>query len=217
MAGDRFDERELQAAYQAWMRADRGNHLDDAAWHRLGAGDAALSERELLFTHIMRCADCSAVWRGVSQLRHDAEAEGLIERQPATRASIFRSIFMPAAVAALLVLAAGTVIVMRRPAPGANVVRGTAAVSPVDGLMMAYAADGTPTLVWTPVAAASKYRVEIFSEDGQPIWTGDVAGPPIRWPAEAPRAKGMYRWRVAAINGDGTIARSRLTPLELSR
>lgn len=215
MAGDRFDERELQGAYQAWMRTDHGSHLDEAAWQRLGAGDAMQSERELLFAHIMTCATCSEVWRGVSLLKHEAEAGGLIERR-SVRQSFLRSMLIPVAIAAVLVIAIGTVV-MRRPAPAGDVVRGATALSSVEGLMMAYAADGTPTLVWTPVATAATYRVEIFSEDGQPIWTGDIAGPPLRWPPETPRTKGLYRWRVAAINGDGTIARSRLMPLELSR
>jgi hypothetical protein len=65
MAGERFDERALQAAYQAWMHAERGGHLDEAAWQRLGAGDAAPSERDLMLSHITTCAQCSALWRGV--------------------------------------------------------------------------------------------------------------------------------------------------------
>ena len=217
MAGDRSDERELQGAYQAWMQVDRGSHLDEAAWQRLAAGDAAPSDRDVLFAHIMSCAQCSDVWRSVSLLAREAEAEGLIAHRSAAPRPFFRSMFIPVAIAAMLMIAVGTTIVMRRPAPGDTILRGSSASSSVDGLMMAYAADGTPTLVWTPIAAATTYRVEIFSEDGQPIWMGDVDGPPLRWPAEASRAIGMYRWRVTAVNGGATLGRSRLTPLELSR
>jgi hypothetical protein len=215
MPGQPFDDRVLQSAYQGWMRADRGDHLDDGAWQRLGAGDAVLSERDLLFAHIMTCAQCSEVWRGISFLRQQAEAEGLIERR--TPARSWRSWFVPAAIAASLVIAVGAVIVMRPPAPADNVVRGTAALSPVEGLMMAYASDGTPMLLWTPLSTASTYHVEIFSEDGNPLWSGDVTAPPMRWPADAPHARGSYRWRVEAQDGGGAIARSRLTAVELSR
>jgi len=216
MPGRQFDDRALQSAYQGWMGADRGDHLDDAAWQRLGAGDAVPSERNLLFAHIMTCAQCSAVWRGISFLRQQAEAEGLIDRRTPVRPS-WRSWFVPVAIAASLMVAVGAVIVMRQPAPADNAVRGTAALSPVEGLMMAYASDGTPMLLWTPLSAASTYRVEIFSEDGNPLWSGDVAAPPMRWPSDAPRAKGAYRWRVEAQEGGSAIARSRLTPVELTR
>jgi hypothetical protein len=216
MPGQPFDDRALQSAYQGWMRADRGDHLDDGAWQRLGAGDAAPSERDLLFAHIMTCAQCSEVWRGISFLRQQAEEEGLIERRAHARPS-WRSWFVPAAIAASLVVVIGGAIVTRQPAPADNVVRGTAALSPVEGLMMAYASDGTPMLLWTPLAAASTYRVEIFSEDGNPLWSGDVAAPPMRWPSGAPHARGSYRWRVEAQDGGSAIARSRLTAVELTR
>ena len=217
MAADRFEDVDLQVAYQAWMRADRGSHLDDAAWQRLGAGDAVQSERDLSFAHIMSCAECSTVWRSVSLLRQQAEAEGLIERRSAPGRSVFRSFFMPIAAAAAVVLAIGIVVITRQPASVDNTVRSATALAPVEGLMMAYASDGTPTLVWTPLAAATTYRVEMFSEDGTPVWTKDVAAPPLRWPAEMPRDKGTYRWRVEAQDADGAVARSRLMPLELTR
>jgi len=217
MADERFVDFTLQAAYQAWMRGDRGGHLDDAAWLRLAAGDAVQSERDLLFAHIMTCADCSHIWRGLALLKHEAETQGLIERRPSARPSFIRSMFMPLAIAATLVAAIATVIVMRQPAPIDTVLRGTATLSPVDGLMMAYSNDGAPTLLWTPISGATTYRVEIFTEDGRPVWSGDASSPPLRWPSEVAPAKGAYRWRVEAQDSSGVIARSRLTPMELTR
>jgi hypothetical protein len=90
-------------------------------------------------------------------------------------------------------------------------------VAPVEGLMMAYAADGVPTLVWTPMPDATRYRVEVFTDDGRPVWDRETAAPPFGWPADEPRVKGAYRWRVEALNGDVVLARSRFTPMELSR
>src|SRR6185436_6197896 len=146
-----------------------------------GAGDAVQSERDLLFAHIMTCAQCAEIWRGISFLRQQAETEGLIERLRPSRSSLVRAWLLPAAIAAsLVIVGAGAVIVRRQPAPVDNVVRGTAALSPVEGLMMAYASDGTQMLLWTPLSAASTYRVEIFSEDGNPLWSGDVTAPPMR-------------------------------------
>lgn len=217
VAHDAFDDRALRAAYQTWMRRDRGSHLDDAAWQRLAAGDAVQSERDLLFAHIMTCAECSTLWRSVSLLRQQAESDGLIERRTTAPRSFLRSWFMPAALVATLLVVAGTAIVMRRPAAAPPMMRGTAALAPVEGLMMAYASDGTPMLLWTPLSTASTYRIEIFSADGKPLWSGDVTAAPMRWPADAPRAKGAYFWRVEAHDGGSAIARSKLTPVELTR
>jgi hypothetical protein len=71
--------------------------------------------------------------------------------------------------------------------------------------------------VWTPLSEATRYRVEVFSEDGRPIWTREVTVPIVQWPADVARARGAYRWRVDAMSGADVIARSRLTVLELSR
>ena len=216
MADDPLDDRAMQGAYQAWMHHDHGEHLDDAAWQRLGAGDSTRPERDLMHDHITRCAQCSEVWRAVSFVRQQAEAEGLIERGAPARAPLFRR-FAPLAIAATLVVAIGAVIVMRQPAPVDDLVRSTTTLSSIEGLMMAYASDGAPMLLWTPLAGATTYRVEIFSEDGNPLWNGDVAAPPMRWPSNLPPVKGMYRWRVEAQDAAGAIARSRLTPVELTR
>jgi hypothetical protein len=216
MADERFGDAALQSAYQAWMRGDRGEHLDDNAWLRLAAGDAVQSERDLLFAHIVTCTECSEVWRGLSLLKHDAQAAGLIAPRVNARRSFFRSMFLPLAAAATIAIAIGAVL-MRERAPVADAARGVETLSAVEGLMMAYAADGTPTLIWTPAPAATDYHVEIFSEDGRPLWAGDVATPPMRWPAELTRAKGTYRWRVEAQNADAAVARSRLTVVELTQ
>jgi hypothetical protein len=217
MTGTRSGDALLQAAYQSWMQADRGGHLDDGAWQRLAAGDAAQSERDLLFAHVMTCTQCSEVWRSLSFLQIEAEREGLIEPRAATSASWFRSMLMPIAIAATLVIGIASVVLLRPPAPVDDVSRGTTTMAAVEGLMMAYAADATPMLLWTPVPAATTYHVEIFTEDGRPLWSGDVDTPPMRWPSGTPREKGAYRWRVEARNANGAVARSTLMPLELTR
>ena len=215
MAGHRFDDVDLQVAYQAWMRSDRGAHLDDAAWQRLGAGDAVPSERNLSFAHIMTCAECSAVWRSVWFLRQQAESEGLIERRSTTPRALFRSMFIPIAIAATLIAAVGSVMLTRQSRPQPETVRGTSELAVIEGLMMAYDRAGVPTLVWPPAAGAARYRLEVFSADGRSIWSAEVTAPPARWPDTTPRVKGAYRWRVEAIDGDGVIARSRLTAMEI--
>jgi hypothetical protein len=212
-----FVDPALRQAYRALMLERPGaGHLDDATWDRLAANEIDQAARDQAFDHIVSCDRCSMIWKGVLALTADAEAQGLIPREGQAR-PFWRSPIVTLAVAATLVVAIGGVFLMRAPAPAPDTVRSSGTLAPIDGLMMAYDPNGVPTLVWPPVAAATSYRVEMFSEDGRPIWSADVPAPPTRWPGDVARAKGAYRWRVEAMTGEQSIARSRLTPMELTR
>ena len=211
-----FTDRALQDAYRALMQAGAAaGHIDEATWDRIVASDLEPDARDRVFDHVLECDDCARVWRSVLALRADAESQGLIARE--TPVTSWQSRLLPLAAAAVLVLAIGGVMVMQQRQPDDEQVRGAADVATVEGLMMAYAADGMPTLVWTPVPEATRYRVEVFTDDGRPVWDREAASPPIGWPDGAPRVKGAYRWRVDALNGEALLARSRLTPMELVR
>ena len=216
MAEFLFTDQGLQAQYRVLMRQNIGGHLDEATWDRLAGNTVAGDERATLFDHIVTCEHCSTIWRGVLALRTEAETQGLIAPEVLARSSWMRSPIAALAIAATLVIVVGGVYLARLPADDPTTLRGSAAPA-VEGLMMAYNADGAPNFVWTPLSEATRYRVEVFSEDGRPIWTREVTAPIVQWPADVPRAKGAYRWRVDAISGADVIARSRLTVLELSR
>lgn len=193
---------------------DPQRHPDEATWEQLALGELDASTRDAWFDHILACEQCTPIWRGLAQLKDEAEAQGLVARETRTSAL---SRWMPLAAAATIVLALGGFFMTRQTLPDATVVRGTAALPEIDGLMMAYDPEGIPTLVWPPVPAATHYRVEVFAEDGRPAWSTEATSPPVRWPADTPRTKATYRWRVEALNSDGPLARSRLTPMELAR
>lgn len=191
--------------------ADPTRHPDEATWEQLALGEIDGPARDAWFDHITTCEPCTQVWRGLQLLKVEAEGQGLIARHSA------RSWWMPLAAAATIVLAVGGFLLTRPTIPDAAVVRSPAALASIDGLMMAYDPQGIPTLVWPPVAAAISYRVEVFAEDGRPVWSTEATAPPVRWPAETPRTKAPYRWRVEAHGANGPIARSRLTPMEIER
>jgi hypothetical protein len=217
MADLLFTDRSLQDQYRALMRRNTEGHLDEATWDRLTGQAVPADERATLFDHIVTCEHCSTIWRGVLALRTEAETHGLIAPDVVARSSSWlRSPMIGAAIAATLVLAVGGIYLSQRAPVEPAGTRGNAA-PPVEGLMMAYNAEGVPNFVWTPQSDATRYRVEVFSEDGRPIWTREVTVPIVQWPADVPRAKGAYRWRVDAMSGADMIARSRLTVLELSR
>lgn len=210
-----FTDQALQDAYRALMRdGAAAGHLDEATWDRIVAGEIDPAGRDTAFDHVVSCERCARVWRGVLALKSEAESQGLIAREvPATS---WRARLWPAAAAAAVLLAISGVMVMRQPRVD-DPTRSASALATVEGLMMAYAADGVPTLVWTPVPDATRYHVEVFTDDGRPVWDREIATPPLGWPGDEPRVKGSYRWRVEASQGDRVLARSRLTPLELSR
>ena len=217
MAEPLFTDRALQDAYRALMKdGAAGGHLDEATWDRIAGGEIDPSARDQAFDHVVECAACSRVWRGILALKSEAETQGLIAADvpPAT---LWRSRYMPLAIAATLVLAAAGVMLTRQPAPESETVRSTSALPAIDGLMSASDADGAPVFIWTPVAGATRYRVEIFSDDGRPLWSGEMTAPPMRWPEALPKTKGAYRWRVEALGDESAVARSRLTPLEIAR
>src|SRR5512145_1860801 len=47
-------------------------HVDEGAWERLALGEAGPEERERVLDHVVRCADCAAVYRGLAELEAGA-------------------------------------------------------------------------------------------------------------------------------------------------
>lgn len=191
-------------------------HLDDAAWERLATNEVSDLERDRYFDHVTSCAKCSVVWRGILELRKDAIAQGLIPAEASVRTG-WQSRYLPLAIAATVLLAVGGLYINTRPASPPGTLRSVEGIAEIEGVMMAYNPEYVPTFVWPPVVSATQYRVEVFSEDGRPVWSRIQTAPPLPWPADVTTAKGTYRWRVEALKGDAVVARSRLTAMELTR
>ena len=199
--------------------ANHIEHPDEATWDRLAHGEIAAPERDALFDHITACEACSQIWRGVLTLRSEAQDQGLIPRDATARAHWLRSPVVYLAVAASLVAVISGVVLNRQTVTDLSgdrsAMRSNGAVTVND--LAASTANGATTFTWTPLPAAAGYRVSVFSEDGLPVWTREVAAPPLAWPSDVARTAGRYRWRVEAI-GDGTVrATSRLSVLEVPR
>ncbi|MDP3716357.1 MAG: hypothetical protein Q8T13_01155 [Acidobacteriota bacterium] len=197
------------------VHAFRSPHVDEAAFERLVLNEVGAAERATLFEHITGCASCARVWRGLLELRREAETEGLIPAAVAP-VPIWRSPIVALAVAATLVVVIGGVVLNRQTSDDSTTLRSGTTVG-VEELSAVAGAGGTPTLSWSPVPAATSYRLDVFSEDGQLVWTRDVTAPPLSWPDDVPRSAGLYRWRVEALAANAVVARSRLAELEVSR
>ncbi len=224
MAEPFFTDRALQEAYRALLqRAASTAHIDEATWDLIVSGHLDPAGRDRVFDHVLECESCTRVWRGVLALKSEAETQELIP--VATQSSWprrrlgegrWRASMMPLAAAAALVLVVGGAYLVRR-SPEPDTLRSTGTLPTIGALMVAYTPDGVPAFVWAPVAEASRYRVEVFTDDGRPVWSREVERPPARWPDDVPRAKGPHRWRVEALAGDHVTARSAITTLEIAR
>lgn len=218
MAEPVFTDRALQDTYRALIAESApGDHLDEAAWDALAANTADAARRDAAFDHVVACERCSRIWRGVLALRAEAETQELIPRAPAHTAAWWTSPVVQLAAAASLIVVIGGIYVSQPRQTDTAVTRSTAAVPAVGALMVAYGPDGVPTFVWAPVPGATQYRIEVFTDDGRPAWSRQAVQPPLRWPEDAARSAGAYRWRVEALQGDAVLARSPITTAELAR
>jgi len=218
MAEPLFPDRALQDAYRALMEGRPGDgHVDEQTWDQIVGEEIDPAARDAAFDHVIQCEHCSRVWRGILTLKSEAETQGLIAAAAPAPSPLWRSRLVPLAAAAAIVIAVAGLLISRAPSPDAGAMRGDAALPSIDGLMMAIDPDGVPAFVWPPFATAERYRIEVFSEDGRPVWSGEVGTPPARWPAAVPRARGAYRWRVEAVSGGAVVASSRLTLVEIVR
>jgi hypothetical protein len=188
-------------------------HLDEDTWERLAMNQLAAPARAEALRHVMACARCRTIYRGVLALEESAREAGLgppRRAAPATRWLLAGGATLAAVAAVLLVWwRIGT-----SDAPSGPALRGAPAVITVRAVARI---EPGRELSWAAVAAAHRYRVEIFAEDGQPVWLGESAAPSIAWPAAA-STPGAYRWRVEALDeGGAVVARSPLTAVELAR
>jgi hypothetical protein len=179
-------------------------HLDAQTWERLAMGELAQDERDRALRHATSCKQCARVLKGLLLLERGArEIPGARPAAPARRR------WLVAGGAALAAAAALAIWLGTRPPKPATQMRG-----PDDERVELIAprgdVAGAPELSWQPVEGAGDYRVEVFTEDGRPLWQRDVAAPPLAWPAGTSAAPGVYRWRVTARKAGAAIAVSRL-------
>lgn len=219
MAEPVFTDRALQDAYRSLVAASPGgDHLDAEAWDAIAANTLDPIRRDAAFDHVVACDSCTRIWRGIMALQADAEQERLIEApSPSRTASSWRTQLVPLAAAAALILVVGAAWLVRPSGPEPETLRNGTTMAAIDALMVAYAPDGVPAFVWAPVAGATRYRIEVFTDDGRPVWARELEQPPASWPAETPRAAGTYRWRVTALNGETMTARSPIAVAEIPR
>jgi hypothetical protein len=204
-----FDDESLRAAYEPALRDSTETHGPDCPSESelLSAvrGEGEEANRLRVLDHALKCAAC----RRDLALLH-AVSSG--ERRAAPRAvrDLSWRRWVPAAMAASLVLAVGLVGVARWRARGAeDITRAGAAAGPVLVTPANGAAvrSGLVQFVWRPIPAVIQYTLEVDATDGTVLVSSSTRDTTFR-ASIAPTAVGDTRWLIRAKMQDGSEKRS---------
>ena len=191
----------LRAAYGEIRARPRQDHPADEAWERLALGEMSGGERDALMDHVVRCAACSEVYRGLKELEREARTfDPGVPRAPSAPRLLSSAWYGGLAAAAVLILAL-LVPNWRGPTPPPDILRSPVAAAPVPVEPVGPVPARPGELRWQPVAGADGYRVEL--SNGGLLWTsGRVSDTRVVLPADvvlSPRV--AYYWKVTALAG----------------
>jgi hypothetical protein len=211
----------LREIYSRHARAE--GHLTEEAWERLALGGAGREERERLVDHVVRCAECAAVYRGLAEL--ETEARGFDPGAPARPLlgqAGWQSGLRPWGFLGGMAAAAALVWALARPAmapapPPASappVMRGAESARPQPLAPVGRHTTLPAHFHWEPLPGARGYRVELLDAAGVAVWTSDeVAGTSVGWPAGIRVRPGTSYWQVVAVAPTGRAADAVTSPM----
>jgi len=174
-------------------------HVDEQAWVRLAEQALPPAERERVMDHVVRCAECAAVWRAVDELQRRAPEIDPRLRRPSRRRIL---VWLPAFAAAAAVAFVVTSPRRSGPPPSSDPRRvGASSARPETLFPAAGTTLGTPDqLRFAPLAGARSHRVQVLSSDGKLLWdSSPVAGNLVAWPGSVRLVPGRYCWQVVAL------------------
>lgn len=205
------DER-LRELYTAALagRPARRPHPSPEALAALARREGSEADRLATLDHVMSCAEC----RRDFDLLRTVERAGA-EAGVASRGAARRSWFMPAALAASVLLALGLGRQLLRQSD--DTTRGGA----TGGLVLVQPAAELPagqsvTFAWRPVAGANRYELELLDRTGAVAASAATADTSASPPAARALPPGEYRWWVRALLVDSRTVRSPLRTLRLT-
>lgn len=196
----------------AEQAADPGQaHLGEDDWLDLASGALAAPERARAVEHVVRCAACAQVYRGLSELEEEARRFDRAVPQSIGRAplGVWQTTrwgwWAGLATAAALVWAIAQPRQALAPAPEPT---GSELRGPSDSRPVLLEPVGALTLWperlrWEPVAGSRGYRVRILGREGDLLWSSPlVTGTTLPWPAAVAARPGRVYWQVTAYAAD---------------
>jgi hypothetical protein len=198
-------DRTLREMYAGATTPASDGHPSDETWERLAMNELASAEREAVMDHVVRCADCAGLYRGLRELETGARAfDSGVPSRAAAGAGPRRiaPAFLAGLAAAAVLIVALIVPRLMTPPPSEDGVRSAPVTAPVPLQPIGDVAGRPEQLTWQPFPGADRYRVEIFTGDGTGSWTSEpVAETHLVWPADFPARPGVYYWKVTALAG----------------
>jgi hypothetical protein len=203
------DDRSLRALYADTAAAPPPGHPDEEAWEALAVGELPESRKQELVAHVVRCADCAAVYRGVTMLHEEAPLfdSAVPSPRPARvlpwpRKWIYTGLATAAAVLLVTLLPLsrrGTVLAPAAPPSDDRLRSGESAV-PV-ALEPQGSLNAPPARFrWQGIARAARYRVDLSNGAGELLWASSpVDTTSVDWPASVRVEAGVYYWQVTAL------------------
>jgi hypothetical protein len=201
--------RELYAAALAGRTTDQA-HPSPEALAALARREGSEADRLATLDHVMSCADCRRDFDLVRTVERAGTEAGV-----AARGATRRSWFMPAALAASLLLAVGLGReLLRQPE---DTTRGSAA----GALVLVRPGSEVPagqavTFAWRPVPGANRYELELLDGTGAVAASAATADTSASPGAARTLPPGEYRWWVRAMLADSRTIRSPLRTLRLT-
>ena len=211
---DPLDEARLGAAFRS-ARKPTGTHLTESEWERLTCDEMTPAERDTALVHIMSCAECTTIHRGLMELR-----KGAAEIEDARRQNDSGSYYRRWTIAGSLATAAAIVLALLINRPTRvepdNVMRSSSAAV----VMNVMSPRANEPLIdrkfsWQGVSGATAYELRVSTQDGVRIFTSRRDETFAELPREIELGAGTYYWRVLAFKGDAEVAASPLIPFTL--
>jgi hypothetical protein len=201
----------LRAALMALP--DPAAHVDEETWVRLASAEMPEGEREAVLDHVVRCEECTRIYRGLRMLA--AEARPFDSSVPA-----FEPVPQPVtrwrwrAAGALGAVAAAVVFLLLRPPTSPNAVapaqlgtsdlRSAGVSAPVPLRPLGQVAERPGSFHWRPLPDARAYRVRLLDAQGEVVWTSpEVVEPSAELPPAVPLRRGRHYWQVLAHPASG--------------
>jgi hypothetical protein len=158
----------LRARYADLMQDEAtrtADHPDEDTWVRFACGELDGPARERVASHLVGCAECATIYRGVSELRREAQALDPPSRPvvswppvPGSRSSLVTYALAAAAVIVVLVGGALFVSSLRDAAPSRQAASPTSPAAPQAGAPRAWALDLKAPAVVLPAGLAIAMR-----------------------------------------------------------
>lgn len=174
--------------------------LDDDSVAALAEGALPDSDRELAQLHLSECHTCRSAVASIARAIDSPEVAAELARldRPARLSRFWRA---AAIAAAAVVLAVVVPMSVREPASPHRSAPITAAPAPAAVWPVGTVAS-VPSLRWTSVPGANRYRVTLFTADGTALFATQLRDTSTIVPDSVRLAPGVaYWWRVDARTG----------------